>query len=333
METMTVQDAVRAFLAHRRALRRTAETLTLYEAQLDHWLEWRAAGGRGLRLVDVDLVELKAFFAYLADEAAPGRGARANEAGLAEATQHGYFRTLRALFGWLADEHDGFARQRAYFRGRRIPLPAIPTRERPAISEASFRALLDAAGDGLSEESARDRAILWLLWDTGARVSELSALTQRDVDLANEQARVIGKGQDGGKEGVIFWTPRTARALRAYLSRRRGELRGPLLRGISSRNNGEAITPNLIRCLVKRLARAAGVELPAGSPCHAFRHAFARRLRRAGLTKAEVGELLRDDTPAVIERYLGLDVEPRRALYRRAHGLDGTNPGRTAAEG
>jgi site-specific recombinase XerD len=333
MTETIVCDAVRAFLAHRRAARRTVETLTLYESQLDRWLAWRAAGGHGPRLADVDLAELKAFFAHLADEAPPGRGARGSAPGLAEATLHGYFRTLRALWGWLADEHEGFERQRAAFRGRRIPLPPIPTRERPAISEESFRALLDAAGDGLTEESARDRAILWLLWDTGARVAELSALLQRDVDLAREQARVIGKGQGGGKEGMLFWTPRTARALRAYLSRRRGELRGPLLRGVSSRNNGEAVTPNLIRCMVKRLARLAGVALPSGSPCHAFRHAFARRLRRAGLSKAEVGELLRDDTPAVIARYLGLDIEPRRALYRRAHGLDGAEPVRTALEG
>jgi integrase/recombinase XerD len=199
-----------------------------------------------------------------------------------------------------------------------------------------------AAGDGNDEESARDLALLWILWDSGARAIEIARLRDANIDLIEREAYVRGKGSDGGKPGMISWTPNTNYMLRRYLKLRRGlpyempqagqhspswnkmelENSPPLFRGVSSRNNGGAVSPNLIRCLLKRLAKRAGITLPSGSPCHSFRHKFARRMRQAGLSKAEVGELLRDSTPSVVDQYLGLDEEPRRRLYRRANGLE-----------
>lgn len=323
MPLLSLPQAIRIYLDEVGVAGRTPATVEQYAGHLARWQAWRQGQGYAADVAAVSAAEVRQFFAYLVREAAPDRGRCAGQVGkLAPRTIQGYRRTLAGFWHWARrrgllslEQHDHFARGS-------VAIPAPAQAERPAMAESAFRALLAAAGDGADEESARNRAILWLLWDTGARVCELARLATADVELRRGEARVLGKGEAGGKPGMLFWTPRTGAALRAYLRLRRGPLAGPLLRGCNSRNQGDAVTPNLIRCLVKRLAAAAGVELPPGSPCHSFRHAFARRLRARGLSKAEVGDLLRDSTPAVIDQYLGLDVEPRRALYRRAHGLD-----------
>ena len=165
--------------------------------------------------------------------------------------------------------------------------------------------------------AARDLLILRLLWESGMRVHELAGLTDAAVDPATRSAIIVRKGN---KQAVVCWGPLAAAALRAYLPLRRGRAGGPLLRGVGSRNHGDAATPNLVRCMVKRLAQQAGIALPIGSPCHSFRRAFARRARRGGASTEEVGELLRNSTPAVVRGYMGLEAEVRRRTYDRVFG-------------
>lgn len=315
-------EARRAFIAFKRAERRDGETLAQYDGHLARWEAWRTHQGCGLDLADVTEEEVAAFFRYLAAEVVVDRGARRGQAGYAPRTIRAYHRTLSTFWRWARRcRRDGaylLPPTAAYlFERGSIAIPSPARAERPAITEAQFAALRAAAGDGSDEESARDLAILWMLWDTGARVHELAALRTEQLDFVAMQAAIVGKG---GKPGCLFWTPAANAALRRYLVVRRGPWSGPLFRGVSSRNPGRDCSPNLIRTMLKRLARRAGITLPVGSPCHAFRHAFARRMRAAGLSKREVGELLRDETPEVIDQYLGLDTEARRRLYRRATG-------------
>lgn len=322
----SIEDLIRLFLDHRRRKRRAPATVALYAIQLDGWSRWRQGQGCAPALRGVDLAELRAYFAHLQDVATPGRGLRRGDPGLAAATVRGHYRTLRVLWRWLEHEEDAGGRavlaehQRRFFRNDRIALPELSRREQPGLGQEAYEALLAAAEQGIADEDrARDALILRLLWETGLRVHELAGLVDRDVDQRARTARLVGKGD---KEGVVFFGPAGRAALRRYLRVRRGRPGGPLLRGVSSRNDGGPVTPNLIRCLVKRLARRAGVDLPPGSPCHCFRRAFARRARAGGATAAEVGELLRDDSPAVVRGYLGLDAGPRRQIYDRVFGVD-----------
>lgn len=314
---LTVREAARRFLNHRRRKRRAAATLELYERQLDAWFAWREGCGCTAALREVTLDELLAYFARLDDQ------------GQAAHTQHSVYRTLRALWKFLAYEEDAAGNsvlaphQLRFFQNDRIPLPPLPTAEQPALAEEDYTALLaEAACSDDPEEAARDETILRMMWETGMRVHELAGLTHEGVDLRRRRATIIGKG---GKQATVFWGPLAAAALTRYLAVRRGRRQlGPLLRGASSRNSGGPITANLVRLMIKRLAGRAGVQLPKGSPCHSFRRAFARRARAGGATKAEVGELLRDETPAVVAGYIGVDAGPRQRIYNRVFGLTQT---------
>ncbi len=208
---------------------------------------------------------------------------------------------------------------------------ANPDRNR-AMTEEKLALLLSAAGDGSDEESARNRAMLLLLFESGLRVSELASLQDSSLDQAERSAWLVGKGR---KAGVVFWGPRTAVALLHYLRLRRGERDGdrPLFRGCSSRNQGAAVTDNLVRMVIRRLAARAGVELPAGSPCHCFRRGFAQACRRAGLGREEVQALLRHDDLSTTLRYLGDDEVPLQRSHRRVFSASDTGKADEAAQG
>lgn len=311
----------RAFLVHRSRQGRKLNTIRVYEQHLEDWQAWRVAQGRPDSLQSVTLQELRDYFAQLAERVKPS-------------TVHNIFRTLRNLWRWAESEEDAEGRalvsdaQARFFARDRIPLPKRSRRERPAIAPDQVEQLLAAAGDGLTEESARNRAIVLLLWESGMRVHELAGLQADAISVRERRAVIVGKGD---KQAPVFWGPRANAAIVRYLHLRRcGPTGGALFRGVSSRNNGEGCSANLIRLMLRRLARAAGVELPAGSPCHAFRHGFAREMRRRGLTRQEVGALLRHNDAETTAIYLGLDTEAMGATHRRAFG-DRPAPGSAAA--
>ena len=295
---MQLELATGMFLDHRR-IRCAVTTITVYTQHIRDWLGWRSGAGAGPQVGDVTLAELQTYLGQLAQRCKPR-------------SVHNTYRTLRVFWRWLDLSEALTPAQQRFFQLGRIALPKISERERPAVNLATVEALLAVCQD--DELGQRNRAMILLLWESGLRVSELAGLQQADLDLAERQARVIGKGS---KEGYIFWGPRTGAALRRYLLVRPGPTAGPVFRGCSSRNNGQALTPDAIRHCLRRLAALAGVELPQGASVHGFRHGCARELRRRGASKEEVRDILRHEDLATTQRYLGLDVEAPRAAHRR----------------
>ena len=222
------------------------------------------------------------------------------------------FRTLRVFWRWLDLEDALTPTQQRIFLPGRIALPKVSERERPAVTADMVAALLAACGD--DEEGWRNYAMILMLWESGIRVGELARMLHTDLDLAERQAKVIGKGD---KEAYVFWGPRTSTALRRYILVRSGPTSGPMFRGCASRNSGAALTPDAIRHCLKRLAKRAGIVLPKGAVVHGFRHGCARNMRQNGATKEEVRDILRHEDLETTQRYLGLDVEAPRSAHRR----------------
>mgnify|MGYP001366459243 CR=1 FL=1 len=222
------------------------------------------------------------------------------------------------------------ADQAQYWANDRIPRPLGTEPEpRPYCEDDQFEALLEAAGDGADEKSARDRAILLLLWESGMRAGELCGLTDAQLDTRNRQASIVGKGR---KRAWVFWGSRAGAALLRYIALRRGERGGalPVFRGVSSRNNGGPLTPNAVRLMIKAL----GVKLPKGAPVHFLRHAFAHRNLDAGLETSQVQQLMRHSSIETTLRYLLERPDRLRALHQRGLGRKpGSGEPRSEAEG
>jgi integrase/recombinase XerC len=140
---------------------------------------------------------------------------RASTAGLAKATLARRSATARALTSWLArtgeTPTDAAARLRAPRPDKH--LPRVLTRDQMDAILAGLGARA-ATGDALA---LRDLAMVELLYASALRVSELTGLDVRDVDLGRLTARVIGKGS---KERVVPFGVPAGTALRGWLEAR-----------------------------------------------------------------------------------------------------------------
>lgn len=317
----TVAGVIAAFLTHRRAKGLVDNSLRVYERWLAQWASWRAARGEGALLSDVSIASFRAFFAYLATEHVPHstnpRRPAVDRQGLVANTQASCWRTLRTFWNFCAGEGWLTAEQLRFFANNRLPAPRVDEPIRPYVDRPLLDQLLAAVGPETDEQAARDRAILALLYETGLRVSELCSLVDGDVAIERRRARVVGKG---GQHAYVFWGRRAHHALRAYLRVRSGPVGGPLLRGLSSTNKGQALTGDAIRGIVKRRAAKAGVALPPGAPVHSLRHGFAHALLDAAVDPLRLQQLLRHRDPASTRRYTREHPDKLQDAHGRAFG-------------
>jgi site-specific recombinase XerD len=191
------------------------------------------------------------------------------------------------------------------------PSASLPTRKQPsrlpkALPAASLGTMLDQI-DGDDPVSLRDRALLETLYATGVRVSELAAMTVRDVEGV-DLVRVVGKGS---KERVVPLAGPARRAVDRYLSEGR-----PALVGASSGDalwlgaRGGALDTRGVR----RVATARLGTFP-----HALRHSFATHLLEGGADLRTVQELLGHIELATTQIYTAVSRRHLKATYERSH--------------
>jgi site-specific recombinase XerD len=183
-------------------------------------------------------------------------------------------------------------------------------------------ALIEAT-DTASPTGLRDRALIELLYASGARVEEACTLTLDRLDLAQSQVRLEGKG---GKDRIVPIGGAAIRALRAYLGTARPVLlagavgRAPAARptdGVVLRGDrGGPLGTRDARTIVGRLADAAGVGHVTP---HTLRHSFATHLLEGGADLRVVQELLGHASLATTQRYTHLSRGRLREVHALAH--------------
>ena len=189
-----------------------------------------------------------------------------------------------------------------------------PHRHLPEVLRADeAAAALDTAGDD-TPIGLRDRAVLELLYATGARVSELCGLDVDDLDRQRRTIRVLGKGR---KERVVPVGEPASDAVERWLAAGRPALvtaaSGPaLLLGA----RGGRIDSRTVRRVVHERLRLAGA--PDLGP-HGLRHSAATHLLEGGADLRSVQELLGHATLATTQIYTHVSIERLRATYDRAH--------------
>lgn len=213
-------------------------------------------------LEEISPALLRAFRAHLIDR------------GLSMHSVHGHQRAVRRLCSWLVQE--GCLRRNVALD---VPLVRLPAQAPKALANEDLDRLIDR----LPSEDVRDRAIILLLADTGCRVGGLCSLTLDSLDLDNQCATVVEKGQRGRR---IYFTAVTAEVLKLYLAvRPEGESDALFLS-----NKGGALTYTGVRLMLERVGKRAGVKGRVNA--HSFRHAFARSFLRNGGNLAALGRLL-----------------------------------------
>ncbi|MFI0481603.1 site-specific tyrosine recombinase XerD [Actinomadura sp. 9N215] len=197
--------------------------------------------------------------------------------------------------------------------------PPTPPRRLPkAISLGEVERLLAAAsvpGDPGTARGLRDRALLELLYGSGARISEAVGLDVDDLDLRDGFARVAGKG---GKARVVPIGDYAREAVNAYLVRARPEL-------AAAGRGGPALFLNarggrLSRQGAWMVLRAAAdrAHLSEVSP-HTLRHSFATHLLDGGADVRVVQELLGHASVTTTQVYTLVTVQLLREVYATSH--------------
>lgn len=245
-----------------------------------------------------------------------------HERGLSIASRNTRLAALHSLFRFAALRHP----EHAAIIGAVLAIPA-KRGERALVcflTEEEVDALL-ASPDRSRWTGRRDHALLLLAVQTGLRVSELTGLRIRDLELGHgAHVRCRGKGR---KDRSTPLTGQTVAVMRVYLAERGGEPEDPLFPGPS----GSSLGTDAVRRLVERHAviaarRCKSLGSKKVSP-HVLRHTTAMRMLECGIDSATIALWLGHESTRTTQIYLHAHMALKeRALARTTPPH--TRPGR-----
>ena len=298
------QEAIESFHEHVRfGLGRAERTVEAYRRDATDFATYCS----GLSIDGPDEVELPVLRRYLAHLAA---------AGYARSTMARRASTLRTWFAHLAGvgivDRDPAQLLATPKRGRSLPRVLRPEQVVALVTTP----------DPATAVGSRDRAVLELLYSTGARVSEACGLDLGAIDLREAQIRVLGKGS---KERILPLGEPAQAALAHYLERGRPELapKDAATDAVFLNQRGRRLGQRDVRRVVTEHARAA--EVGHVTP-HTLRHSYATHLLEGGAGLRAVQELLGHASLATTQRYTHLSRGRLVEIYTAAHPRAGRRP-------
>lgn len=221
--------------------------------------------------------------------------------------------SLRGLHRFLVDE--GYA---ASDPTADVETGRLPTRLPKAIAEADVARILDSVS-GNDAISRRDRALLEVLYGTGARVSEAVGLNLSDLAGGDGLVRLYGKGS---KERLVPLGSHAARALARWLEPEGRERLAP--ERWRRKDDAEAVFLNTRGSRLSRQSAFAVVQARAGAVGmgvgpHTLRHSCATHMLERGADVRVVQELLGHASVATTQLYTKVTPEHLRTAYESAH--------------
>ncbi|MGY1823049.1 site-specific tyrosine recombinase XerD [Geodermatophilus sp. SYSU D00079] len=198
--------------------------------------------------------------------------------------------------------------------------PPTPARRLPkAIPVESVVALIEATGAVDGPRGLRDRALLELLYGTGARISEAVGLAVDDLDRGQSVVRLAGKG---GKQRIVPVGSFAVRAVEDYLVRARPALAAAGRTGVRGgalflNARGGPLSRQSAWAILRTAAERAGLGEEV-SP-HTLRHSFATHLLDGGADVRVVQELLGHASVTTTQVYTLVTVDRLREVYASSH--------------
>ncbi len=303
---MRLARAVDAFLRHitiERGL--SAHTVAAYRRDLAGYLAWLAERG----VEDTDVVTGELVTGFAAERAASDPPPASTSLARLQSAIRSFHRFL-AREGIVTDDPT-----------TKLRPPKAPMRLPKALPVEDVLRLLDAAGPAPEDAAPgelvglRDRALLELLYATGARVSEIVDLDVDDL-MHGEVLRVRGKGS---KERIVPVGSYARASVDAYLTRARPELsrRGRATPRAFLGARGAPLSRQSAWLVIQQAAERAGITAHV-SP-HTLRHSFATHLLQGGADVRVVQELLGHASVATTQIYTHVTVDALRDVYLTSH--------------
>lgn len=291
-----------AWLASLASERRLAgPTLEAYERDTRQFLQFLTGHlGSPARIEDIHTLKPADFRGFLAARRREGAGARSLGRHLAGIRSFLRFLEKKGLVNAA-----GAGAVRAPKQPKSLPKPLLPDQALAVV----------ATGGDLQEEawiSARDAAVLALLYGCGLRISEALGLTPNDLPDGATTLRITGKGN---KTRLVPLLTVVLKGVKQYQSLCPFPLTNdqPLFRGA----RGGPLQPAIIQRQMQKLRGALG--LPETATPHALRHSFATHLLSGGGDLRTIQELLGHASLSTTQVYTGVDSARLLDIYDRAH--------------
>jgi len=282
----------------------SSNTTSAYRRDLERFFHYLSTNQ--LNLSQVTPEELAGYISWL-------RGRANTEFKIGESSIARNVISLRSYFSYLAKEHQ-YLNPTINFHP-----PKIPKRLPKALTVEQIMGILEISGDDLI--SLRDRALLEVLYATGARVTEIINLNTTDIstikndDVQVTTIRVKGKG---GKERVVPIGSFGLTAVNDYLTRSRPTLMKVLTQKalFLNQRGGRLTRQSAWSIVANRAARAGLAEVVTP---HSMRHSFATHLLDGGADIRVVQELLGHTSVTTTQIYTLITIDRLRESYASAH--------------
>ncbi|HEU5378326.1 MAG TPA: tyrosine-type recombinase/integrase [Ktedonobacteraceae bacterium] len=289
---LTIDQAIQSFLQERHTAGREDKTLIWHQTALRSFQQ--SLAHQEIRVLEaMTPAVVRSWLAGLCSEPLETGAVRT------VSTINAYARSARAFCHWLVRK--GMLARTPFVKGT---VPRATAHLTQIIQLEEFEQLLEAcglAGELMDHATARNRALLWLFWETGLLITEVCCLHLADVDREQGQVRIQGPG------APERWVPLGANGLQHllwYLDQTRlieakAETGGGALFLSEKR---QPLTSNAITLLLRRLSQRIGITRK-GITASLLRDTFAVRYLQQGGHPKTLQMLLGFANKAALKRY------------------------------
>jgi len=250
-------------------------------------------GSEGISIPDADTKKINEFLSFLYKKNSRSTVSRK-------------ITTIRSFYSYLIREGN--------VKSNPAKLVTIPKKEKvlPSFLSVDEVFCLVSSSEDNTALAKRNRAILELLYSSGLRVSEVSAIKLTQIDLADSVLKVLGKGK---KERIVPVGSKAIAALKDYLSYRE-ELK-PKSDFLFLNNRGKKLSSRSIGRIVKKLALLCGI--PKDVSPHVLRHTFATHMLGSGADLRVIQEMLGHSNLSTTQKYTHTSIEQIMRIYDKTH--------------
>jgi len=272
-----IDDTIATYLTAIDVEGKTENTIHSYRASLE---DFRRVGRRLGFPGKLGGYTVEHVYAFLGD---------LKQRGASPAYQHRRHREVKTFFSWCG--RMDFVPDNVFAK---VALVKLDQKIRPPFSPDEIRRLLGSL-DRSTLPGCRNHALVLFLLDTGVCVSECVSVLLDDVDW--ERQRALVRETKNKHDRWVGFGERTARAMRDYIERFRGERPGELF----LTGPGEAMASgNTVRVILRRIAEQLGLEKVHP---HRLRHTFATWAIQSGAREIDVQMLLGHSDLSMVQRY------------------------------
>ena len=274
-----------------------ANTFAAYKTDIGQFIDFLLAQNKDLK--DITAKEVKLFLHHL------------NQLHLTARTLSRKISSIKSFFSYL---HEKFSFADL---GQELIFPKLEKKLPHYLTEQEIEQLLAVASADTSLHTLRNKVMLYLLYITGMRITELTSLKISDVHFDTGYVNVFGKG---GKQRMIPLPQPIIPLLREYLekpARHQDIKNNDYLFPVFYGNKAKPITRQAFWMILKNLWKKTGIQKSI-SP-HQLRHSLATHLLKRGADLRSLQFLLGHENVSTVEIYTHIETSHLRAVYNKKH--------------